>query len=87
MTTMLVIVDFCHLANRFSTVFFFTGVLLLFVSGMNIGWGIWRYRTSEPYVLNISWFVFAIVGSMVGAVLVTSFTKKTIYVSSGTTKR
>ncbi|KAG4076838.1 hypothetical protein HA402_004440 [Bradysia odoriphaga] len=70
------------------------GILLLFVSGMHTGWGIWRIQLTEPWTFNsfdvglfqflfMSWFVFAVVGSVVGAVLVTRLTKKSIYYVGG----
>lgn len=68
-----------------------TGISLLFVSGLHNGWGVWRMEIQEPWVsftnLNIiifiimSWYVFAVIGGIIGAVLVTNMRKKLIYVS------
>lgn len=66
-------------------------MFLLFISGLHIGWGIWRtWRTREPWVtftnpdpiifIIMSWYVFAVVGGIIGAVLVTNIKKKMIYV-------
>lgn len=67
------------------------GVFLLIVSGLHIGWGIWRNQLIAPWAFQtsqgiimfalMSWYVFAVIGSIVGAVLVTIIRKKFIYVS------
>ncbi|KAJ6631722.1 hypothetical protein Bhyg_16378, partial [Pseudolycoriella hygida] len=64
------------------------GVFLLLVSGLHIGWGIWG-DFLNPLAITLghpnhpatimSWYVFAVVGSIVGAVLVIKMKKKFIY--------
>lgn len=71
----------------------FSGVILLLISGLHIGWGIWRTILAKnmPH-LNVSlefsvlilssWYIGAIAGSIVSAALLTRVKKKTIYVST-----
>ncbi|KAJ6631721.1 putative polyol transporter 3, partial [Pseudolycoriella hygida] len=70
------------------------GMCLLFVGGLHLGWGIWRAEVREPWVsfnnLNIiifimmSWYMFALVGGIIGALLITKMRKKFIYYTGGT---
>lgn len=69
----------------------FAGIFLLLVSGLHVGWAIWRVEVREPWVsftnfnviifIMMSWYMFAIVGGIIGAVMVTKMRKKFIYVS------
>lgn len=69
----------------------FTGIFLLLVSGLHAGWAIWRVEVREPWAsftnLNViifimmSWYMFAVIGGVIGAVMVTKMRKKIIYVS------
>lgn len=63
----------------------------MFISGLHIGWGVWRLEIREPWVtftnLNLiifiimAWYISVILGGMIGAALVTNMRKKWIYVS------
>lgn len=83
---------FVEIVNRNLNISSFPGISLLIASGLHIGWGIWRAVVFfEPWSLYLSlgmsqfvlmsWYVFAVVGSVVGAILVTKMRKKLIYVS------
>lgn len=68
----------------------FEGLLLMLVSGLHIGWGIWRTGEWPIQATNTSLFHFtimawpfgAIFGSFIGSALVTVLRKSIIYVSS-----
>lgn len=65
--------------------------MYLLVSGLHIGWGIWRIRLSQSWTKEVehiwvisllaSWYLAAIIGSIVGTMLLSSWRKKNIYVS------
>ncbi|KAJ6635934.1 Solute carrier family 2, facilitated glucose transporter member 2 [Pseudolycoriella hygida] len=65
------------------------GYILLLISGLHIGWGIWRLFFYEPWMpgqprplfifTKMSWYVAAIVGGAIGSGLVTVLRKHIIY--------
>ncbi|KAG4067418.1 hypothetical protein HA402_009655 [Bradysia odoriphaga] len=65
------------------------GFLLIIISGMHIGWGIWRLIFNEPWMTalprplfifaKMSWYVTAVVGGFVGSGLVIALRKNIIY--------
>lgn len=69
----------------------FTAIMLLLVSGLHAGWAMWRIEVREPWAsfdnynviifIMMSWYMFAILGGVISAVLVTKMRKKNIYVS------
>ncbi|KAG4076835.1 hypothetical protein HA402_004437 [Bradysia odoriphaga] len=69
------------------------GICLLLVSGFHAGWGVWRVEVREPWFsftnldliifIMMSWYVFAVIGCVIGAVLVTRMRKNFIYCTGG----
>lgn len=68
------------------------GIILLLISGLHIGWGIWRtilarnmpqfdVKTDMSILIISSWYVGAILGSIASAILLYRIKKKFIYVS------
>lgn len=66
--------------------------MYLLVSGLHIGWGIWRISLTGPWVTDgidqtslililSSWYIGAIIGSIIGTILISKWRKKLIYVS------
>lgn len=75
---------------------YFTALMVMLVSGMHIGWGIccpqiryqeWHLNTypHEYIMVILSWFLGAIIGSIMTLYVYTRFTKREIYVSICTT--
>lgn len=81
----------CDWSNLIFLFFQFTGIFLLMVGGLHAGWGVWRIEVREPWLsftnlnmiifIMMSWYMFAVIGGLMGAVLVTKLRKKVIYVS------
>lgn len=49
-------------------------------SGLQIGWGLWRIAEIDT-LMFCSWYVAAMVGSIISTYLLNQWTKKNIYVS------
>lgn len=72
-------------------IFVYIGILILFISGMHIAWGIWRTdfygewleETSDINFIIIitSWYISSIFGYIIGSYLIQHLKKKKIYVS------
>lgn len=70
---------------------FYAGLLLLIISGLHIGWGIWRfnyygdwsYQLHQRLFVGIlsSWYIGAIIGCIIGAIGVNYWKTKISYVS------
>ncbi|XP_037033382.1 solute carrier family 2, facilitated glucose transporter member 7-like [Bradysia coprophila] len=79
--------------NRKQTGSICGGLLLMLVSGLHIGWGIWRTHGWSTHSANMSllifsimtWPIFAICGSLIGSALIIVLRKDIIYyITAGT---
>lgn len=80
--------DFCG-KQKPQTNAIMMGALAVVNGGMQYGWGIFNHQTvanreedEELYIVISSWFLTAVVGLFISALLVTKLSKQSIYVST-----
>lgn len=82
---------------KFKENFLFSGSILMMASAMHLAWGLWQIAdinrswtfglsASMYSFVMYSWFLTAVVGSVIGAVLVNTWKKTIIYVSENAVK-